>query len=133
MKGSYVLIIENPEMREIRVGARGPLRFPPGHYAYVGSAMKTLKGRIRRHLGTGKKLHWHVDYLLNECDIRNVFIKPSPEKQECIAAALFLKAFNRINGFGSSDCNCPSHLFYAEKEGLLVEFVLSLGYERYDL
>ena len=41
------------------------------------------------------------------------------EKVECILAQSLAKGFPSIPGFGSSDCNCDSHLFWGtEKEKL---------------
>jgi len=50
----------------IKVGALGEKCFDEGYYAYIGSALSGLKGRINHHLKTGKKLHWHIDYLLRK-------------------------------------------------------------------
>ena len=41
------------------------------------------------------------------------------ERVECKVAELSLAHFTPVEGFGSSDCSCPSHLF---KVGLKEEF-----------
>ncbi|MBN1255057.1 MAG: GIY-YIG nuclease family protein [Deltaproteobacteria bacterium] len=64
VRGNYILLIEIPREVSIEVGALGLLKFPQGYYAYCGSAMGGLRGRIDRHLGSKKKIRWHVDYLL---------------------------------------------------------------------
>ncbi len=111
MKGSYVLVIENKKDQNIQIGKLGNIFFKKGFYAYVGSALNGLEQRINRHKRTDKKLHWHIDYLLNKTDIVDVFYKESEEKEECRIAKSFLN-LDSIKGFGCSDCNCESHLFY---------------------
>jgi len=54
MKGTYVLILILPERKKIDVGALGEINFEPGYYAYVGSALGGMEGRIGRHLKRGK-------------------------------------------------------------------------------
>lgn len=115
LKGTYCLIIEVKEDKEIKIGAIGEIRFKKGIYIYVGSAMNSLKARIARHKSENKKLHWHVDYLLNDesAKIVEVLYKVSDKKLECdIANSLSLKSENKITDFGCSDCKCDSHLFY---------------------
>ena len=122
MKGTYILILELEEEKEIRIGALGELPFKKGFYIYVGSAMgekgsTTLENRVRRHLRTSdkKKKHWHIDYLLadKKASIIRVLICPSLIKLECLLAnEIKSNAESYIKNFGSSDCNCQSHLFY---------------------
>ncbi len=113
MKGSYVLIIENKKDQNICVGKLGNILFKKGFYAYVGSALNSLEGRINRHKRTDKKFHWHVDYLLDKTEIVEVFYKENNDKEECVIAKSFSK-FDSIKGFGCSDCKCQSHLFYGK-------------------
>ena len=61
-KGVYVLIIHLSQERDIVVGKLGELSFKKGYYAYVGSALGGLEGRIKRHFRKEKKAHWHIDY-----------------------------------------------------------------------
>ena len=60
-----------------------------------------------------KKLFWHIDYLLNSkySKIVDVLKIPSRGKNECEIAGK-INGEILVPGFGSSDCNCPSHLFY---------------------
>jgi len=69
-----------------------------------------MKKRLERHLRKEKKLHWHIDYLLRESEIEEIFLS---EREECEVAKAFL-LFDSIPGFGCSDCSCRSHLFYSE-------------------
>ncbi|HIQ31888.1 MAG TPA: DUF123 domain-containing protein [Methanothermococcus okinawensis] len=110
-KGTYILKIKLKEPRIITYG-KNRKRFKRGYYFYVGSAMgksNNLRRRIERHLREDKKLHWHIDYLLQYGTVKEVYV--SREAVECEVARdlSFLKS---IEGFGSSDCSCKSHLFF---------------------
>jgi len=101
------------------VGALGEICFSEGYYAYIGSALNGLESRISRHLKTGKKLNWHIDYLLEKATVKSIVLAKTEKRIECGLAELFSEKFGRITGFGSSDCHCRSHLFYGEnKENL---------------
>ena len=122
MKGSYILIICIPEKVKIYVGSLGELLFNQGFYLYIGSAMgnwgsSTLLNRVKRHVqpAEDKKVHWHIDYLLNQNknSITQIYLIPSLERLECIIAKDLIRfADDFIKNFGSSDCNCQSHLIY---------------------
>lgn len=119
MKGSYVLLIYLDKKKEITIGKLGTATFNPGWYAYVGSALNSISGRINRHLKENKKLHWHIDYFLQHTNINIVFYKESNLREECMIAEEFSKHCNYIPGFGCSDCHCQSHLFYDSKKQLM--------------
>ncbi len=124
--GTYILLIELPRDCEIAVGALGPLSFPKGFYAYVGSAMGGLEARIRRHLRKVKRFHWHIDFLLQEARVREVI--PLPGKRiECPLARELQRTFPCVPRFGSSDCRCKSHLFFCEDYQPLREEILRLS------
>ena len=117
MKGSYVLLIELKDNRRILIGKLGKQYFKKGFYLYVGSALNGLENRIRRHLSKKKKLHWHIDYLLQYANVVCVFYIEGTRRMECLIAESLSKNLLSISGFGCSDCNCKSHLFYgSEKE-----------------
>ena len=65
-KGSYIILIELPRGQRITVGKLGIIAFPPGFYAYVGSARGGFKARIGYHLRRKENPRWHIDYLLEE-------------------------------------------------------------------
>ena len=113
MKGTYCLIIKVKENVKIKIGALGKIDFNPGFYVYVGSAMNSLEARVKRHLSNNKKLHWHIDYLLNNKDanIVEVIYTVSSRKIEC-KLSNYIKSDGEIDNFGSSDCLCNSHLYY---------------------
>lgn len=135
-KGIYVLIVSVGYEREIRVGSLGTLTFERGLYAYVGSAQNNLEKRILRHLKKQKRVFWHIDYLLsNECvEIIVILFKEAPRSEECQIARALSSLYSAIRNFGSSDCNCTSHLFkingYEDIEVLLSKFGLKSLYRR---
>ena len=132
MKGTYVLLIKLSNSCEILIGNLGPLSFKKGYYAYVGSALNNLDARIGHHLKIKKKQHWHIDYLLNKANVENVFFKEGEEREECEFAYELNKHFQSIDKFGSSDCNCKSHLFYSEDHSELRSAIMRLGTSEYE-
>ncbi len=119
MKGSYVLLSYLCERKKIIIGKLGRIEFNSGWYAYVGSALNSLPGRINRHLRNNKKFHWHIDYFLQHATIKAVYYKENIKREECMIATEFSKHCNQITDFGCSDCGCQSHFFYASKKQLL--------------
>lgn len=80
----------------------------------MGSAMGGLRRRIKRHLSSVKRVRWHIDYLLEKGRVKGVLYAPTGEHLECLLAQGMERLFRSFPGFGSSDCRCPSHLFYCE-------------------
>ena len=111
---TYCLIIKLHNDSRIKIGKLGKMDFKKGYYVYVGSALNSIDGRIRRHLSNEKKLFWHVDYLLNSSNavITEVILERSPEKWECNVAMEISNKGQPVAKFGCSDCKCNSHLFY---------------------
>lgn len=114
MKGTYCLIIGVTRPTTIKVGSLGEIRFEKGFYIYVGSALNSLEGRVKRHLSSDKKIHWHIDYLLlhPHTQIEEVIFSVGEQKIECSLANLISKGSSPVPRFGCSDCQCNSHLFY---------------------
>ena len=111
-RGAYCLIIKVDNDKKIKVNKRTIL-FKKGYYCYVGSAMNNLDKRIERHKSQDKKMHWHIDYLLNHSEIVDVKRFESYETEECnIAKEISTIADYEIESFGCSDCKCNSHLFH---------------------
>jgi len=113
--GSYILLIELPEEQPITVGSLKTIYFPGGYYAYVGSALGGFMSRLNRHLRIDKKPHWHIDYLLQKATIKDIIICETEDRAECTIAQALGHQFDSIPGFGSSDCRCHSHLFFAHE------------------
>ncbi len=112
--GAYVLILEVARSVPLRVATLPRIHLPPGRYAYVGSAKGTggIRARVRRHLRTHKKAHWHVDHLTAAAPV--VEILAYPDADECDVVERLLRrrrTMTPVAGFGSSDCKrCAAHL-----------------------
>ena len=119
MKGSYVLLIRLPEEQTITIGSLGTLFFPGGYYAYVGSAMGGVQSRLNHHRQENRKPRWHIDYLLQKAAITDVLVCETRDRAECAIAQALSHQFDSIHSFGSSDCKCRSHLFFASEKSQL--------------
>jgi len=115
MKGSYILLVELKENKNIQIGKLGNVTFEKGFYVYAGSALNGLEQRVNRHLRNNKKKHWHIDYLLTHGKIVDIFYKENDAKEECNFAKKFEEKLTHTPNFGCSDCNCGSHLFFGLK------------------
>ncbi|MBW2988003.1 GIY-YIG nuclease family protein [Candidatus Woesearchaeota archaeon] len=118
--GAYLLIINIKAVVKGEIGKLGWIDFKPGWYVYVGSAMGGLEARVKRHLSSKKRKHWHIDYLLglgSKVRVEQVVIVTSTKKIECELSKLVagLATFS-VARFGSSDCKCGSHLYYFPNE-----------------
>jgi len=122
--GTYVFLLKLDKQERITVGKLGTFDFPAGYYLYVGSALGPggLQARLTRHRrntalrsNSGKKLHWHIDYLLQRAQLIEVWSVASKERLECKWSEVARKLPGvqiPVQGFGSSDCHCPAHLIY---------------------
>jgi len=101
MKGTYCLIIRVSRPVSLKVGALGVLRFEPGKYVYIGSALNGLEQRIQRHLSKKKRIFWHVDYLLKNPNVKieAVYYKSSDRKEECQIAKRVAREGKPVRGF----------------------------------
>ena len=135
MKGCYCLIISMKKSEKLQIGnLYQDYNFMKGWYVYIGSAMNSLAGRIKRHLSDEKKMHWHIDYLLQSenSEIRDVLYNISDKKIECELANEIAKDGNEIPKFGCSDCNCNSHLVYFKRKKDAVSSIKN-GYDKLDI
>jgi Uri superfamily endonuclease len=118
-KGIYCLIFYNPACT-VRVGALGEIAFRRGWHVYVGSALGSGGlARLERHIALSryrdKRPKWHVDWLSTNPSFHLQYTVHAltEERLECqLAGAL---GNENVPGFGSSDCDCPSHLFYRHR------------------
>jgi sugar fermentation stimulation protein A len=81
--------------------------------------MQHLSARIARHVRKRKKMHWHIDFLRQE--VESVVPVPirSSRRDECEVARAYSKLLAPgPSEFGSSDCGCPTHLFFRERNPL---------------
>lgn len=115
--GTYILLIYLSVEQKLRVGSLEEITFSPGYYVYVGSAMGGLSGRINRYLRPRKKMHWNIDYFLQVGQLKEIFILESKQKKECaISCFLAQSLLPAANRFGSTDCSCRTHLYFAPEE-----------------
>jgi len=115
--GTYILLIAVERALTLDVGRLGAMTFPPGYYLYVGSALRNLGHRLARHLRREKRVHWHIDVLLGQARIVEIWSRPGSERLECACARALAHAPGLTpwgRRFGSSDCRCTTHLYYAE-------------------
>mgnify|MGYP001032364332 CR=1 FL=1 len=138
MKGTYAIIVELTNDKRISVGKLGRINFRKGYYLYVGSGQNSLETRIARHLRKRKKKFWHIDYLLvkREARIKEVWVAEN-RRVECLTARKILEEVNIpliARKFGSSDCRCPTHLFYLNQCGKLARSLLKrLNFNPYSI
>lgn len=121
MRGVYAILISVRRRIWIRVGCLGRFMFNPGVYVYVGSgsggASTSIEGRLTRHFSKTKRRHWHIDYLLSSSQVEPIgaLFSETEGSYECSLANVLSEnvgAQTPFEGFGSSDCSCPSHLIY---------------------
>lgn len=127
-KGSYVLILKAPKEGKVTIGKFGELNFSGHWMVYVGSALGPggLKSRLNRHLRKDKKLHWHVDYLLERVEVQEVWYSLAERKLEEEWAAYFRNQPNAVmplKGFGAADCRCPGHLVAFPRKPAFEDFL----------
>ncbi len=120
-KGAYILLIRLGRERELEIGALGNVRFPKGYFAYVGSAMSGIEARVARHERAIKKVHWHVDRLTLAGRVLGAWMIPSNGDVECDVNR-FIEGLPGarpvVPGFGSSDCDCATHLHLVDRSAI---------------
>ncbi|MCS7230387.1 MAG: GIY-YIG nuclease family protein [Candidatus Kryptonium sp.] len=129
---TYILLIFiNSEIEKV-IGRLGRIKLKLGYYAYVGSAKLNFEHRIRRHLKKVKKLFWHIDYILadEKSQIESVFYTDKVVEHK-VAMQLHRFGFEVVEKFGSSDCNCPGHLFYLGDKRRVEKLWLDLGFKKF--
>ena len=112
--GLYIAVFRLARPRRIAVGRLGRFAFDAGIYLYVGSAQRNLPARLARHARSDKPLRWHLDYLGQYARMLGALLIPGGRQRECaLAEQLAARYHRRPSQFGSSDCRCGGHLFYA--------------------
>jgi len=117
---TYLLALWLCQAETISVGRLGTYLFPAGWYLYVGSArgsggIAARPNRHLRHLGDGKRPHWHIDFLRERAVWGGAWASAAGRQLECEWAAEVRRlpqAHMIVRGFGASDCRCPAHLVY---------------------
>ncbi len=91
-----------------------------GVYVYVGSAMGAggLRARVKRHLSSSKKIHWHIDLVTSSDLARPLMVAylctENREAESRLAEACLGLLEPGPRGFGCSDRRRDlTHLFHA--------------------
>jgi Uri superfamily endonuclease len=114
--GTYAVLLSPSHRGPVPIGRLGILMLGIGVFIYVGSALGPggIASRCRHHHRIATRPHWHLDYLRPHCVIIGYWIAYGTERREHTWAQALgrLPGVRRpISGFGSSDCDCPTHLF----------------------
>lgn len=129
-KGIYTLVLRLEADRDLKVGSLGEVRFDAGYYAYTGSARGPGGlSRVDRHLrvmeGKNTVQRWHIDRLLPSTALVEVVATKTDENLECAIAQKIGERLPFIQGFGCTDCRCPSHLHFSSDREKILEAVRS--------
>jgi Uri superfamily endonuclease len=118
--GTYALILQNKENATIQVGRWREIECKCGFYIYVGSAFGTggVRARLKRHCRLQKARHWHIDYLRECVTVLGAWISYEPCRLEHSWAQTIgsSNGITKIKGFGCTDCDCPTHLFFSPEK-----------------
>jgi Uri superfamily endonuclease len=119
--GTYALALWcGGSRRRVRIGRLGVLQLRPGWYVYIGSAFGTggLRARVNHHRRVARRPHWHVDYLRRRTRLVAVWYISGARCEHQWAQRLggIPGAATPLAGFGSSDCDCMTHLLQFEKQ-----------------
>lgn len=131
LTGTYVLLLHLTENQTITVGRLGEFDFPAGWYTYIGSAFGAggLLGRIKHHLRPVQSPHWHIDYLRQVAPVQEIWLSPDTERREEAWVDMMIDipgAVALIEGFGASDTNKETHLFYFDVRPSLEDFAVGV-------
>ena len=126
MKGIYFVVANLAIATSLKVRSGRAFILDSGFYGYVGSALGGLEQRIDRHLDVKKTHFWHIDYLLDYAKVEKVICVETKKKRECSIARTLANSLIYIPGFGCSDCQCPSHLFFSDEKATLENRAISV-------
>ena len=130
--GSYVLVTQLDRPSKITIGRLGTWEFESGYYAYAGSALGPggLSSRLSYHARADKIMQWHIDYLLSQAQLVEVWYAVDRKRKECIwASALRSVPGGKVPvpSFGASDCRCLTHLVYFSQQPTFASFARALS------
>jgi Uri superfamily endonuclease len=137
LPGSYALFLTLDKTAELSIGKLGGFVFPAGEYFYTGSAHGAggLCARLRHHLRSAQRPHWHIDWLRTKAVVvGGVYVVQGEGMEggiplECVWSQALLElpgASAPVRGFGASDCHsgCEAHLvFFVQPQDLLKPFM----------
>lgn len=114
MQGVYLTFFRKHEAEQVEIGALGNFTFQEGLYIYAGSGRNSIEKRVERHFTSQENKFWHIDYFSEAAEPVDYFILPEESSYECRMASILEKFCEPVPEFGSSDCDCESHLFRFE-------------------
>lgn len=125
--GTYALILSCSVDAVIQIGRLGQLQLRPGFYVYLGSALGPggVRGRLAHHEKVSERPRWHIDYLRAHTKIDQVWYSQGTrcrEHQWACAMRTVRGASMPMAGFGVSDCQCESHLYFFKRRPSLRDF-----------
>ena len=125
--GTYALILTPNSSKPVKIGKLGMLQVRVGYYIYVGSAFGPggLRARTAHHKKIANQPRWHIDYLRTVTHLRELWYSYDPLPREHQWANIIAGAREitvPFPGFGSSDCNCKSHLYFLKSKPTIESF-----------
>ena len=118
--GTYLLLLECNTRVALSIGKLGKMNTVPGYYLYVGSAFGPggIHARVRHHQQITSRPHWHMDYLHTAAELVDIWCVYGLHREHEWAHILMQSeaAILPLKGFGSSDCNCATHLFHFNRK-----------------
>jgi len=119
LPGTYILCLKLKCTTQIQIGKLGAFEFKKGFYFYVGSAFGPggIRARCAHHIKISAKPRWHIDYLRKHCILEDIIYSDDQrhlEHQWASMTSSIESIETPVTGFGSSDCQCPSHLFFSQ-------------------
>lgn len=133
--GTYAVIFSCAQLHDnyqCQIGRLGTMKLKQGYFSYVGSAFGPggLKARLAHHQRRAKKPHWHLDYLKPYLQIEAIWFTRDPARREHLWASVMGDGAGSaiaLLGFGSSDCDCPTHLLYSSTRPELGKFTRTVA------
>jgi Uri superfamily endonuclease len=118
--GTYALILSCTSSARIQIGCLGLMQLQRGYYVYLGSALGLggLRARIAHHQKLSARPHWHIDHLRAHTQIHCVWFSYDGRRREHQWAGVMWTmrgAKIPLLGFGASDCDCRSHLYFFKR------------------
>lgn len=132
--GTYVVVFRLDGDAAITVGALGTFDFPPGIYAYVGSAFGAggVRGRTGRHRTPIKERpRWNIDHFTPHATAIELWWTHDPIRRECSWSGVLAGTPGLgcpAPEFGARDCRklpasgvgaagsrCPAHFYRSEE------------------
>ncbi len=118
--GTYLLLLECNINAVLSIGKLGKMNTETGYYLYVGSAFGPggIHARVGHHQQIASRPHWHIDYFHTVVELVDTWCVHGSRCEHDWAHSLEHSetASVPLKGFGSSDCNCVTHLFYFRRK-----------------